>query len=102
MSTESDIAGKITQRGLSAILRVLTELDGLPRDDWSKTHVRDITDCVLAAVKVQAEEREQLNFEREHNMGDLRDLLKQYLASLPPAEVVSLVEEVANGKEVHA
>jgi hypothetical protein len=64
-SPDASIAERIASRGLKAIEKVLIELDGLPRDDWSRTHVKDITDCVNAAVKVLAEEREWEAFERE-------------------------------------
>lgn len=65
MSAELNTARRIASKGLKAIEKVLIELDGLPRDEWSRTHVKDITDCVNAAVKVLAEERERDSFERE-------------------------------------
>ena len=98
MSTESDIAGRIAKKGLRIIDKMLDELESVPRDDWSKTHVRDVTDCVMAAVKVQAEERAQLEFEQSAGMEDLRRLLKQYLAGLPAAEVSLIVAEAQEAR----
>lgn len=100
ISAESDMAAKIARKGLAMIDRVLDQLDTVPREDWSKTHVRDITECVMAAVRVQAEERAQAEFEKENRLTpeDVRALIKEYLASLPPVDVMAFFAEVRGGQ----
>ena len=95
MGPESDIAGRIAGKGLKILDKILDKLEAIPPCDWSGHHVRDITDCVMAAVKVQAEQREQLEFENGEKLGadDLRKLLKEYLASLPALDFAALVKE---------
>jgi len=106
MSSESDKAARITAKGLRIIDQMLDVLEKVPYDDWSKTHVRDVSDCVMAAVKVQAEERAQLEFEEGAKLSpeDIRALLKEYLAALPQAEYAALVAEAraAQPSEVRA
>jgi hypothetical protein len=94
MSTENDVAGKIARRGLALIDKVLDELAIVPRDDWGKTHVRDITDCVLAAVRVQAEERAQAEWEKDNRLSedDVKELIRDYIAKLPAAEFAAIVD----------
>jgi len=92
MSAELVTAKRLAERGLGILSRILTDFEDMPCNQL-RGHVKNITDCVMACVKVQAEEREQLTFEREELTGDLREMLKQYLASLPAAEVGRLVAE---------
>lgn len=101
MSTELDISSRIARKGLSALDGVLDTIIGYEAPIRVK-FVREITEAIKAAAVVMQQEREQLEFEREHQIGELKDLLKQYLASLPPAEVVALVAEAAKAQEVRA
>lgn len=94
MSTENDIASEVAGQGLRMLKKVLARLDEVPFEDWPKGYVRDISDCVMAAVKFQAGERQQLDFERENHLtsDDVRGLIKDYLAALPAAEFAALVD----------
>jgi len=98
MSAELVTAKRLAERGLGILSRILTDFEDMPCNQL-RGHVKNITDCVMACVKVQAEEREQLTFEREELTGDLREMLKQYLASLPRAEVTALVAEAQGQQE---
>ena len=96
ISAKHDVAGRVVQNGLRLIARTLSELASIPRDERSSHYVRDITDCVLAAVKVQAEERAQAEFEKEERLApeDVRALIKDYLAALPPVDMMAFFAEV--------
>jgi hypothetical protein len=95
MSAESDKAGRIAAKGLDLIDKILDELATVPRDDWGKTHVRDVTDCVQAAVRFQAEERAQLDFEKEAKLApeDIRAAMIEWLRGLPASEKQALMAE---------
>lgn len=114
MSAEAITATRLAKRGMALVGRVLGLYEAMAdeaekHDELAKTqllgHMRNITDAIVACTKVQAEEREQLEFEQEHKLGDLRELILQYLASLKPAELTSLVAQAQAGApktEVHA
>lgn len=114
MSAEAITASRLAKKGMGLIERALTLYEKMVQDAENNNrereqqflgHVRNITEAVLACTKVQAEEREQLEFEQEHKLGDLRDLILQYLATLKPAELTSLVAQAQAGKpavETHA
>jgi hypothetical protein len=88
-------AEAVAQKGLRMLDKVLDELSIIPREDWSKTHVRDISECVMAAVKFQAEERAQAEWEAKTQLKpeDIRAALKEYLSALPEPEYQALVSE---------
>lgn len=100
MSTESDMASEVAGQGLRMLRKVLAKLDGLPLEDWPKGYVRDIAECVLAAVKVQTEERAQAEWERENRLTpeDVRGLITNYLSALPAVDLVAFMAEVRDGK----
>jgi hypothetical protein len=95
MSAESDKAGRIAAKGLDMIDEYLDDLRELPKEKRSNYYAKNLTDCVLAAVKVQAEERAQMEFEETQKLGpeEVRALLKEYLAALPSGEFQRLVQE---------
>jgi hypothetical protein len=100
-------AEAIARKGLRMLDKVLDELSVIPREDWSKTHVRDISECVMAAVKYQAEQRAQMEWEAKASLspGDIRQMLKDYLSSLPRDQYQSLLAEAgiaAQPSEVRA
>jgi hypothetical protein len=104
---ERDQAEAIAHKGLRMLDKVLDELSVIPREDWSKTHVRDISECVMAAVKFQAEQRAQLEWEAKAGLkpDDIRAALKDYLASLPRDQYQALLTEAGIAvppSEVHA
>lgn len=103
MSTELDISSKIARKGLGALDGVLDTILGYEAPVRVK-FVREITEAIKAAALIMQQEREQLEFEQDHQIGELRDLLRQYLATLKPAEVSALVAEAAKKQagEVHA
>lgn len=115
MSVEAVTATRLAHRGLKLIGRTMALYEEMANDAEAGDtkaarqflgHTKNITDAVMACVKVQAEEREQLEFEQEHNLGDLRRLIVEYLAALKPADVSALLVEAklppSDGKETHA
>ena len=96
MTAESDTAGRIARKGLRIIDKMLDGLWGLADEEpkrWPANYARQVTDCVLAAVKVQAEERAQAEFEAALKLSpdEIRAALKEYLSSLPYDERVALL-----------
>jgi hypothetical protein len=99
ISAESDIAGKIARKGLKIVDKMLDKMADLAEMEckaWPQNFARNITDCVIAAVKVQAEERAQAEFEKENRLTpeDVRGLIKEYLAALPPVDMLAFFAEV--------
>ena len=105
ISAESDIAGRIARKGLRIVDKMLDKMAATVELDpvkWPNNFARNITDCILAAVKTQAEERAQAEFEKDERLTpeDVRGLIKSYLSDLPPVDLMSFFAEVQNkGKE---
>jgi len=103
ISAESDIAGKIARKGLRLVDKMLDKMAALvelePRN-WPQNFARNVTDCILAAVKTQAEERAQAEFDKENRLSpeDVRGLIKDYLSALPAVDLVAFMAEVRDGK----
>lgn len=92
------MAGKIARKGLRVVDKMLDGLAGLADDEpkrWPANYARQVTDCVLAAVKVQAEERAQLEFEDKANLApeDIRAAMVEWLRGLPQSEKQALMAE---------
>ena len=92
MSVERATAKRLAEKGLGLLSRILTDYEDMPGNQL-RGHVKNITDCVMACVKVQAEEREQLEFESTASLSpdEIRAALKEYLSSLPYDERVALL-----------
>ena len=102
MSVEAITATRLAAKGLRLIDKVLTIFEEMAEAGQEKQllgHTKNITDAVLACTKVQAEEREQVAFERENDIGDLRRLLIEHLAAMSDAERGSIIAEAAKGKK---
>ena len=94
MSAEKVTAKRLAEKGIKLLDKILVSFEEMPdKQLWG--HVKNITDCVMACVKVQAEEREQLDFEKTAQLSpeDIRAAMVEWLKGLPLEEKHALMAE---------
>lgn len=94
MSVEKITAKRLAEKGMALLDRILTDFEDMPPKQLLG-HTKNITDAVLACTKVQAEEREQLDFEKENQLSpeDIRAAFVGWLRSMPLEEKQQLMVE---------
>ena len=94
MSAEKVTAKRLAEKGLGLLSRILTDFEDMAGNQL-RGHAKNITDCVLACTKVQAEEREQLDFEKATQLDPeaIRDAMLDWLKNLPASEKQALMAE---------
>ena len=95
MSDHGNIAD-ILDRGIRAISAGIDELAALPKESRSERyHWRNLASCVETAARVQAEVREQTEFESKESLSsaDIRKAVLDFLSALSAQDKQALMAE---------